>query len=176
MAARLTKKFRPHGHLGADSTKISAERKVLMDHFGRYFHFVQRLGGLPVLYFIIGAIEGRPMGWATVFIYGLTAAFYAFFFHLAATSVFAAKAKIGCNECPKKTFGYFWSGIFVVRVVIFHLAMLSSLIWLSVYWFLASGFIIYIIDNIVTLISCGNYILETGSKDGKGKKSGKSGG
>lgn len=176
MAARLTKKFRPHGHLGADSTKISAERKVLMDHFGRYFYFVQRLGGLPVLYFIIGAIEGRSMGWAMVFIYGLTAAFYAFFFHLVATSVFAAKAKIGCNECPKNSFGYIWSNIFVARVVIFHLVMLSCLIWLNVYWFLASGFIIYIIDNTVTFISCGNYIIEQGSKTGKGKISGKSGG
>jgi hypothetical protein len=172
VAARQTKKFRPHGHSGADSTKFSAERKVLMDHFGRYYHFVQRLGGLPVLYFIIGAIEGRPMGWATVFIYGLTAGFYAFFFHLLATSVFAAKAKIGCNECPEKTFGYFWSSIFVARMAISHLVMLSCLIWLNVYWFLASGLIIYIFDNTVTFISCGNYIVEQGSKTGKGKKSG----
>jgi hypothetical protein len=156
----LTKSHRPHGHLGADSTKFSAERKILMDHFGRYYYFVQRLGGMPVIYFIIGAILGRQSGWTMVFVYGLVAAIYSFLFHIYEISVFAAKAKIGCNKCPVKSFGLFWSDIFVTRVVIYHLAMLSALIWLNVYWFLASGFMIYIFDTLITFLSCGKYLIE----------------
>ena len=131
-----------------------------MEHFGRYYYFVQRLGGLPVAYFIIGAILGRPLGWTMVFVYGLVAAIYSFFFHIYATSIFAARAKTGCNACPEGSFGLFWSNIFVLRMVIYHLVMLSCMIWVSVYWFLASGFIIYIFNTFITFISCGKYITE----------------
>jgi hypothetical protein len=166
----LSGNFRPHGHLGADSTRLSAERKILMDHFGRYYHFVQKLGGMPVAYFIIGAVIGRQQGWAMVFVYGLVAAIYAFFFHIFAISVFAAKAKIGCQNCPGKSSGYYWSSSFVARAVIYHVFMLSSLIWLGAYWFLASGFIIYIFDTAITFLTCAQYLKIQKGKKGKFKK------
>ncbi|MCX6645517.1 MAG: hypothetical protein NTY09_04045 [bacterium] len=162
--------FRPHGHLGADSTKLSAERKILMDHFGRFYHFVQRLGGMPGAYFIIGAVIGRSYGWAMVFVYGLVAAIYSFFFHIVAISVFAAKAKIGCQQCPKKSSGYYWSKAFVTRGLIYHMYMLSSLIWLGSVWFLASGFIIYIFDTVITFVTCSKYLVVQKGKKGKDKK------
>lgn len=166
----MPRSSRPHGHLGADSTKLSAERKVLQDHFGRFYLFVQRLGGMPVAYFVIGAVIGRSHGWTMVFVYGLVAAMYAFFFHVLAISVFAAKAKIGCQNYPEKSTGYLWSKVFVARAIVYHVFILSSLIWLGNYWFLASGFIIYIFDTAVTMLTCSGYLSVKDVKKGKNKK------
>lgn len=141
----MSGKFRPHGHLGADTTKSAASRRVLRDHFGPYYIFVQRIGAMPVMYGIISLIVYRS------WLYMLSALVYAFLFHVLAISYFAARSKIGLDTCPKGSFGWFWSWIFIPRAIFYHLAMLSVLIWVSPVWFLASGVILYAIDYIITI-------------------------
>ncbi len=142
---------RPHGHLGARSTKLAADRAVLRTHFGRFYPFVQRLGGIPVAYFVIGAIVGRPLGWGMVFAYGIGAAIYSFLFHIYVISYFAARSRMGLVICPKGSLGYFWSSIFIPRAIFDHLVMLSALIWAGAVWFLVSGVVLYMLDYIITL-------------------------
>ncbi len=146
MADSLVKgKFRPTGHLGADTTKAAAEKAVLKSHLGPYYLFVQRLGGIPVAYGILAFVVYR--NW----IYAIAAIVYIFLFHIMATSYFAARSNIGLEMCPKKSFGYLWSRIFIPRAVFDHIVMMSVLIWVSPVWFLVSGIILYIIDYAITI-------------------------
>ena len=166
MAKKKDKNFRPHSHLGAPSTKLAADRSVLKTHFGRYYQFVQRLGGLPVIYFVIGAIVGRTGGWGTMVLYGMGAAIYAFIFHIYAISYFAMRSKIGLDVCPKGTFGYVWSWIFIPRAVIEHLVMMGLLVMSErlqpggIVWFFVSGVVLYFIDYTISLGSTIKYSLK----------------
>lgn len=167
--------FRPHGHLGAPSTKLAADQAVLRTHFGRYYRFVQRLGAIPVIYFAIGIIIGKSGGLGFALLYGIVGAVYAFLFHIYATSYFAMRSKIGLEVCPRKTFGYFWSWIFIPKVVIEHLVMMALLIFSDrlqpggIAWFLISGVVIYIIDYVITIASTLKYSLKAKEEAG-GKK------
>lgn len=167
--------FRPHGHLGAPSTKLAADQAVLRTHFGRYFRFVQRLGGIPVIYFAIGIIIGKSGGFGNAMLYGIGAAVYAFLFHIYAISYFAMRSKIGLEVCPGGTLGYFWSRIFIPRAVLEHLVMMGLLIFSDrlhpggIVWFLISGFVIYIVDYAITIASTLKYSLNAKQEAG-GKK------
>jgi hypothetical protein len=138
-------KDRPHGHLGAASTKVAADRAVLRSHFGPYYQFVQRLGGLPVIYFVLAGVAYRSI-W-----HAIGAGIYAFLFHLYATSYFAARSKMGLESCPTRSAGHFWSRIFVARAVFDHVVMMSALIWAGPLWFLGSGVILYVLDYAITM-------------------------
>ncbi len=156
----MARKDRPHGHPGAKSTRLAADRAILREHFGPYYLFVQRLGALPVVYFVMGAIVGRPHGLTTALLYAIVAAVYAFIFHIMAVSYFAMRSKVGLDVCPKGTFGYFWSGIFIPRAVFDHAAMMSALIWAGPAWFLVSGPALYLADYAISLASTLRYSLE----------------
>ncbi len=152
-----TDKYRPHGHMGAKSSKLAADQAVLKEHFGRYYPFVQRLGGITVIYFIIGAIIGRQSGWGTAIMFAFVGLIYAFIFHVKAISYFAARSKLGLEICPKISVGYFWSWLFIPRMILDHIVMLGVLIWVApkygIIWFLLSGIVLYILDYIITMTS-----------------------
>jgi len=165
-------KDRPHGHLGAKSSRLAADRAILRENFGRFYPFVQRLGGTPVVYFVMGAIMGRPDGWGTVILYALVAALYSFIFHIVAISYFAARSKISVNKCPKGTIGYFWGSIFIPRALFDHAVMMTALILSGRYgplWFLASGIVLYLLDRIITFLTMLSCPVDAG-KDKKSKK------
>jgi hypothetical protein len=164
---------RPHGHLGAKSTRVAADRAILREHFGPYYIFVQRLGGLPAIYFIIGAIVGRQSGWSSAILYAAVAMVYSFLFHVYSTSYFAARSKIGLERFGKKTFGYRWSSLFIARMIIDHVVMMAALIWLGIIWFLVSGVALYFVDYAITILS--QFAL-VGTEEHTSKVSGKTGG
>jgi len=173
-------KFRPHGHLGAKSTRLAADRAVLKTHFGPYYKFVQRLGGIPVIYFIIGVIIGKTDGWGMGILYGIGGAVYALLFQIYAVSYFAMRSKIGLEICPKGTFGHFWSKIFIPRAIFDHLVMMGLLVFNErlpggIMWFLLSGVVLYFIDYAITLSSTLKYSLKEKGSSG-GKKDRKTGG
>ena len=149
----MSDRYRPEGHSGSKDARLSAQRAVLRDHFGPYYLYVQRLGGIPVGYFIVGVFANYGAPWLRLIVIGVGALVYAFMFHIYATSYFAARAKIGLDTCRPGSFGLFWSKIFIARSIVHHIVMLSALIWLGTTWFLASGFILYIIDYIITITS-----------------------
>jgi len=151
MAEPKKNKFRPHGHLGADTTKTAAEQKVLMDHFGPYYKFIQKLGAISGIYLVLGALVGYKISWMMALMYGIGAVIYAFLFHVLAISYLGARSNIGLNKCRKGSPGYIWSKLFIPRAIIMHLVMMSLLIWVSPLWFLLSGILLYIADYILTL-------------------------
>jgi len=138
-------KFRPTGHLGADTTKAAAEQAVLRSHLGPYYRFVQVLGGMPIIYGILTYIVYRE------WLYAIVALVYAFLFHIIAMSYFAARSNLGLETCPKNTFGYIWSKLFIPRAVFDHMVMMCVVIWVSPVWFLVSGVVLYLIDYAITI-------------------------
>jgi len=160
-------KDRPHGHLGAKSTRLAADRAVLKENFGRYYTFVQRLGGTPVVYFVMGAIMGRPDGWGTAILYALVAGMYAFLFQIIAVSWLAARSKMAIEKCPKGNIAYFWGSIFIPRAIFDHVVMMTALILSGRYgpvWFLLSGVVLYILDYIITFLTMLTCPVESGKK------------
>jgi hypothetical protein len=156
---------RPHGHMGAKSSRLAADRAVLKENFGRFYPFVQRLGGTPVIYFVMGAIMGRPHGWTMAILYAVVAAVYSFIFHIAAISYFAARSKMAIDKCPKGTIGYFWGSEFIPRALFDHAVMMTALILSGRYgpwWFLASGLVLYTLDHIITFLTMLSCPAETG--------------
>lgn len=133
-------KSKPTGHMGNE-----AEKNIRRDLMGSNYPFVQRVGGLPIVYLIIGYIVHR-----SIFV-AVWALFFTFIFHVFCTAYFATRAKTALELCPNKSLGYLWAKAFLFRTTAHHLVMMLCLIYLGWIYFTIAGAIIYIIETLITL-------------------------